>query len=193
MAVFGFTPLALGVLAACARLSSASSVPEPDSLLGLTLVNIRIEGATSTIYEGVVATKGHNVTTASGGTHHCDGTNLSANPTPGPTCTSALDDAAKLTHFAWDGTYSTTYDDYFVTKIGGSAQTDSQFWGVLLNWHFTSVGGCQQKVATKDEILWAYDAFNKAHFLKLDGPTTTKVNVPFQGKYRPPVPLSRLT
>ncbi|KAG8779456.1 hypothetical protein FRC12_024245 [Ceratobasidium sp. 428] len=110
-----------------------------------------------------------------------DGTNLSANPTPGPTCTSALDDAAKRTHFTWDGTYSTSYDDYFVTKIGGSAQTESQFWGVLLNWQFTPVGGCQQKVAQKDEILWAYDAFNKAHFLKLDGPATAKVNVPFQG------------
>ncbi|KAG8686638.1 hypothetical protein FRC09_014006 [Ceratobasidium sp. 395] len=122
-----------------------------------------------------------------------DGTNLSANPTPGPTCTSALDDAAKLTRFTWDGTYSDSFDDYFVTKIGGSVQTASQFWGVLLNWQFTPVGGCQQKVTQKDEILWAYDAFNKAHFLKLDGPATAKVNVPFQGKYRPPVPLSRLT
>ena len=69
----------------------------------LTLVNLRIEGAEKTIFEGTVLTRGHNVTTASGGTHICDGTNNGANPTPGPTCTSALDNAAKEHRFTFDG------------------------------------------------------------------------------------------
>ena len=68
-----------------------------------TAVNLRIEGAEKTIFEGSVITRGHNVTTDSGGTHICDGTNNGANPTPGPTCTSALDNAAKLHGFAFDG------------------------------------------------------------------------------------------
>lgn len=68
-----------------------------------TLVNLRIEGLDHTIYEAPILTYGHNITTPSGGTHHCDGTNLNANPKPGPTCTSALDNASKLWKFPYDG------------------------------------------------------------------------------------------
>ena len=84
------------VLAMLALLSSAA-VNQPTS------VNLRVEGSTKTIFEGTIVTSGHNVTTPLGGNHHCDGTNNGANPTPGPTCTSALDNAAKLHGFAFDG------------------------------------------------------------------------------------------
>ncbi|KAJ7270540.1 hypothetical protein C8J57DRAFT_1322026 [Mycena rebaudengoi] len=143
-----------------------------------TPVNLRIEGATHTIFEGTVVTMGHNVTTASGGTHHCDGTNLNANPFPGPTCTSALADAAAANGFQWDATFSTQFSDFFITSIGDSTQTATQFWGLLLNFQFTPVGGCQQEVNKKDDILWAFDAFNAQHFLKLDGPAKAKKGVP---------------
>lgn len=43
------------------------------------------------------------------------------------------------------------------------------------------VGGCQQQVAAGDTILWAFDAFSKTYFLKLDGPASAKVGVPVQG------------
>ena len=66
-------------------------------------VPLRIEGAKETIFEGRIFTRGHNVTTESGGNHHCDGTNLGAHPSPGPTATSALDDAAKKNGFTFDG------------------------------------------------------------------------------------------
>lgn len=75
----------------------------PSALSLPTYVNLRVEGATSTIYEAPILTTGHDVTTAAGGTHHCDGTNLGANSKPGPTCTSALDSAAKLSGFTFDG------------------------------------------------------------------------------------------
>ncbi|KAF7341699.1 Surface cell-adhesion protein [Mycena sanguinolenta] len=143
-----------------------------------TPVNLRIEGADKTIFEGTIVTMGHNVTTVSGGTHHCDGTNDKANEFPGPTCTSALDDASKETGFQWDGTFSTEFDDYFITSIGDSTETDSEFWGLLLNFKFTPVGGCQQEVDTTDHILWAFNAFNAKHFLKLVGPTKAKKNIP---------------
>ena len=107
----------LTVVAVLALLSSASpNQPISDNLPieGLvlstvlaqnepTLVNLRIEGPDTTIFEGSILTRGHNVTTVSGGTHHCDGTNNNANPLPGPTCTSALDDASKKAHFPFDG------------------------------------------------------------------------------------------
>ncbi|MDJ1135090.1 hypothetical protein [Streptomyces iconiensis] len=142
------------------------------------LVRLRVEGRTSTIFEGHVLTRGHDVTTESAGTHHCDGTNNNANPTPGPTATSALDDAARLAPFTWDGTYWAEFDDILVTRIGDTAQTDTEFWGILRNYAFTPVGGCQQRVQNGDEILFAFDAFAADHFLKLKGPHAAKVGKP---------------
>ena len=66
------------------------------------VVNLRIEGLTGTRFDSPVLTCGHDVTTLDGGTHHCDGTNNHAYPTPGPTCTSALDSASQLFPFGWD-------------------------------------------------------------------------------------------
>lgn len=132
---------------------------------------LRIEGATSTIYEAPIPSNGHNITTAWGGTHHCDGTNLGANPSPSDTCTSAMDAASKFAGFTYDGTYDIQFDDYFITRIGSSAQTATQFWDLLLNYQFTPVGGCQQQVKTGDQIFWAFDAFNKNYFLKLQAST----------------------
>jgi len=143
-----------------------------------TLVNLRIEGSTSTIFEGPIMTRGHNVTTHSGGNHHCDGTNNNENPIPGPTCTSALDDASKLAKFPFDGTYSAEFDDFFITTIDHVAQTSTEFWGILLNYEFTPVGGCQQEVKRNDDVLFAFNAFNSNAFLKLSGPKSAKRGVP---------------
>jgi len=133
-------------------------------------VNLRIEGATKTLYEGPIRTYGHNISTFSGGTHHCDGTNNGANPSPGPTCTTALADASGLVHFSFDGTYDSEFDDFFITRIGPDAETATQFWGLLLDYQFTPVGGCQQEVLKGQHVLWAFDAFEKSHFLKATGP-----------------------
>src|SRR3954453_15985099 len=109
-------------------------------------VTLRVEGRSATTFEGSVTTDGHDVTTASGGTHHCDGTNGGVNPTPGPAATATLDDGAKLGRFSWDGTYNQGFDDYFVSRVGPDSQTSSQFWGVFVNGVASQVGGCQQRV-----------------------------------------------
>ncbi|KAF8972342.1 hypothetical protein BDZ97DRAFT_1650233 [Flammula alnicola] len=141
-------------------------------------VLLRIEGKEKTIFEGRVLTRGHNVTTASGGTHHCDGTNNHENSKPGATCTSALDDASKKHNFTFDGTFDPQFDDFFITRIGNSNETATEFWGILVNFTFTPVGGCQQEVTTTDEVLFAFDAFSKANFLKLSGPHKADVSTP---------------
>jgi hypothetical protein len=70
-------------------------------------VNVRVEAPESTVFEGTVTTHGREVTAETGGTHLCDGTNGNNNPLPGPTCTSALDDASRPSlsprSFTWDG------------------------------------------------------------------------------------------
>ncbi|KAF8582861.1 hypothetical protein K439DRAFT_1350266 [Ramaria rubella] len=168
----------LGLLSAGSTLASPlSESPSVNSNRGI-FANLRIEGANHTIFEGLIFTRGHNVTTKSGGTHHCDGTNNNENLLPGPTATSALDDAADLAHFTWDGTFDTEFDDFFITRIAGSAQTSTQFWGILVNFQFTLVGGCQQEINKTDHVLWAFDAFNKVHFLQLTGPAHGNKNDP---------------
>jgi plastocyanin len=132
------------------------------------VVNLRIEGLTNTIYEGPIFSGPRNITTASGGTHPCDGTNNGANPTPGNTPTGALDAASKFAKFPFDGTYSAAFNDFFITSIGTSTQTATQFWGLLVNFQFTPVGGCQAKVNPGDSVLWAFDAFNQNAFLKVE-------------------------
>lgn len=131
------------------------------------LVNLRIEGPDKTIYEAPIFSGPRKITTASGGTHHCDGTNDGANPTPGNTPTDALDAASKFAKFPFDGTFTDTFDDFFITSIGTSTQTATQFWGLLVNYQFTPVGGCQFEVKPGDDVLWAFDAFNKVSFLKV--------------------------
>ncbi|MCJ1358008.1 MAG: hypothetical protein MMC33_008006 [Icmadophila ericetorum] len=147
----------------------ASAVPReliPRTPL-LQLVNLRIEGSTETFYEAPIISGPHNVTTASGGTHPCNGLNLNANPTPGNTPTDALDAASKLAGFTFDGTFDTEFDDFFITRIATDTETATEFWGLLVNFQFTPVGGCQFETNTGDEVLWAFNAFNLEHFLKV--------------------------
>jgi len=60
-----------------------------------TVARFRIEGGSvGTIYEGCIAAGPKDITTPSGGTHKCDGTNNNANPSPGGTMNTALDAAA---------------------------------------------------------------------------------------------------
>lgn len=80
-----------------------------------TVVNLRIEGSNTTIFESSVFTWGHNITTPSGGTHECNGLNNHSNPQPGPTPSSALDDAARRSGFTFDG--YTAYPLRFISLI----------------------------------------------------------------------------
>lgn len=149
---------ALAVLAlALACPSAATAAP--------ATVKLRVEGAQQTIFEGTVRTDGHAIEQDRNGPQKCDGTNGGANPTPGPTVTSALDDAV-----AWDGTWNASFEDFLVNRIGPDAASDNQFWGTALNWTPTELGGCQVRVKNGDEVLWAYDLFSAKQYLKIRGP-----------------------
>lgn len=120
-----------------------------------TAISLRIEGPNTTIFEDTIATEGNIVTTSSGGTHMCDGTNNGAHTSPGPTIISAIDDAVST----WDGTWDKKYRDYFITSIAGYSQTADKYWGLLVKYKFTK-GGCQTQVAAGDQVLVAFDAFS---------------------------------
>jgi len=149
----------------------------PSAMAAPATVDLRVEGADDTIFEGTVRTDGHAIEQDKNGPQPCDGTNGGANPTPGATVTSALDDAV-----AWDGTYSSSFSDFIVNRIGSDKATDTQFWGTALNGTPTELGGCQVQVKNGDDVLWAYDMFSAKQFLELSGPRTARLNRPFKVK-----------
>jgi hypothetical protein len=160
--------------AAFALLASGSAPAAP------TTVQLRIEGSTATLFEGPVTTDGHAIDKG-GGPHPCDGTNGNANPSPGPTMTSALDDWSRSGGLPWTGTWF-DFGDFGIDSIGPDAMQlpNGPFWGYALNFVPSQVGGCQQRVNAQDEVLFAYDFFSKAHLLRLDGPPRAVTGQPFQ-------------
>lgn len=168
----------VAVLAAVlATVSSASPAQA-----ALTEVNVRIEGASKTLFEGPILTEGHDVSSYKedgGGAadlaeHSCDGIDPldPENTVPGATPTAASVDAMDLIGEtdALAGQWYPSFEDYFVKQWGKeaeNAEAGSRSWGVLVNNVFTSVGGCQYELAAGDEVLWIYNAFESRPILGL--------------------------
>ncbi|KAF5334067.1 hypothetical protein D9757_015464 [Collybiopsis confluens] len=132
-------------------LSAASmSISEPQS------INLRIEGSQTTIFEDFILTKGHVITTASSeGCHCCNGRNGDRNTSPGPTPTTALDDASIQKAFTFDATYDKKYDDFLIKRIGPDTNTVTNYWLLYIDYQFAKFGGCQLKVNPSQKVLWA--------------------------------------
>jgi hypothetical protein len=154
------------------------AIAAPAAAAAPVSVNLRVEGETSTIFDGPVTTDGHTITTPSGGTHPCDGTNGGAHPAPVPVATAALDDGARLNSFGWDADWFESFHDFIVKRVAGESATSSEFWGYAVNFKFPSVGGCQMKVNQGDEVMWIFDAFSKSYALKLAGPSAASTGAP---------------
>jgi hypothetical protein len=152
---------------ACAAPVAATAAP--------IKVKVRVEGTAKTLFEGTVTTDVHPVDGGDGtGGQKCDGTNGGANPAAGPTATGALDDAVKFAGLTWAGTYDSGFEDFIVSRIGQDSSSDTQFWGVAVDGKSLQVGGCQAIVSAGDEVLWAYDSFDKK-LLHASGPKKTRV------------------
>jgi len=169
------------VLALAAALSAAAlaTACAPAALAApSSTADIRVEGATSTLFEGPVTSSGNPVKSASDTVQrHCDGTNLSAHTAAGATATGATTEGLRSVGLDFDAKWFPGYDDYYVTRFGPDAEdlNTNTYWGILDNDVFTDVGGCQVQVHDGDRVLWAYDAFHERGFLKLTAPTTTVV------------------
>jgi len=135
---------------------AAAAAPTPHKANAPITVGLTVQGPDGTLFNGKIRTTGHTVTTASGGTHKCDGTNNNANPTPGATPTAALDDAAKKDGFTWDGTWWAQYDDYFVTTIDGKDGGSTAYWNISVNGTPTPVGGCQFRIKAGDQVAFTW-------------------------------------
>ena len=133
-------------------------------------VNLRIEGDNTTYFEGPIKSGPRNITIKATELGQgplprpCDGLNQHANPKPGNTPTAALDAAAKLAAFTYDGDTDEDLDDYYITRISTSDANDfgDKFWGILVNYQISAfperitLSGCQQEVKAGDDVLWAF-------------------------------------
>jgi hypothetical protein len=152
-------------------------------------VNLRVEGSTSTIFEGAVSTEAPAApgiaTKSSEGTHLCDFSHNGTHegfPAIGPTPTAALYDAATANGLTFDAKWSKSLNDFFITQVGSDIQggaPEFPAWGYAVNYTTAEVGGCQFLLAAGSEVLWAYNFFNLPHLLKLSGPATASVGAQF--------------
>jgi len=167
-------------------MASAASAP-PASAAGPADVHVRVEGVARTLFDRVVRSEPRSIRAASDSRPRaCDGTNLGTSSAPGPTATSATVDAMATIGQDFDGTWYPGYDDYFIARWGPEAEDDAKgwWWGALVNWSFTSIGGCQLQVGTGDEVLWVNDAFSGRRFLRLDGAATAVADAPYAARVR---------
>lgn len=164
------------ILAACVAALTATAILAGAAAAAPTAVNVRIEGRSETLFEGVVATEPHGVrsssdTLAAGKLRRCDGINVNdpQNTVPGVTPTAVSADAMSLIGETFDGRWYKQYEDYFLTRFGPDAEdlAAKAQWGILVNNTYTNVGGCQYQLGDGDEVLWIYDAFDNRPELAL--------------------------
>jgi hypothetical protein len=122
-------------------------------------VDLRIEGAASTLYEGTVTTDTRSIDLHDGtGVHACDGTTNPETPNPGPTRGAAFMTAAEGSPgFTFTGTY--TFDMGFTVIAGADVDYDpgtGQFLAEYKNGQFASFGSCGDQIANGDKLLYAY-------------------------------------
>jgi len=137
-------------------------------------VNVRVEGAGETLFEGPVRSEGHEIESSSETLMHpCDGTNGGRHASPGATPTAATVDAMTLIgqEPPFSGTWFGGLDDYLVEQWGPEV---SEHWGLLVDETFTAVGGCQIELEEGDRVLWAYDGTKSKglHYLTLAAGST---------------------
>jgi hypothetical protein len=148
-----------------------------------TVVNVRIEGQSETLFEGPVLTEGHDVEASSDTQQRpCNGVNSldPQNASPGLTPTAASADAMSIIGETFDGEWYPGYNDYFITRWGPDEedQAEGAYWGILVNDVFTDVGGCQYELHEDDEVLWVYNAFEERPNLALYPAADTSARPP---------------
>jgi hypothetical protein len=153
-------------------------------------VQLRVEGSTSTLYEGPLSSAAIEnppglETAESNGSHACDVKDNGSNGgfgTAATTPTSTLDTAAAASGLAFDATWSTEFNDFDVTRVGGDISNSAgngEYWGYAVNYTNANVGGCQFQLAPGSEVLWAYNYFGLTHLLSISGPAGASVGTPF--------------
>jgi hypothetical protein len=125
-----------------------------------TVVQLRIEGKTQTLFEGPLASQGHAVQASSDSQpRSCNGVNPNdpENVLPGATPTAAAVDAMALLGESFDGRWYEGLDDYLISRWGPQRAAEGESWFLLVNHMLSNVGGCQLELHEGADVLWAYE------------------------------------
>ena len=142
-------------------------------------VDLRIEGANATLFEGKVTTdvRGFRFT-GDPVEHVCDGTAPSGSSSvPVPTRGAALAQASELTPFAIAGSWNAQFGaPSFTEVVGERVEYDpgtDRFLVEIKNGKGSSSGACGDPIQNGDEVVFAYAKFGEP-VLKLTGPATAQ-------------------
>jgi hypothetical protein len=70
--------------------------------------------------------------------------------------TSAAGALDVATHKSWSGTFSTSFDDYFVKSILGELDNGpSYYWNIWVDYRYATTGACEIKLHRGDQLLFA--------------------------------------
>jgi hypothetical protein len=148
LALCGATAVVVPALAfASAPAARITRPPAARTAAAGPVVTVRVEGRTRTLLEPrLVHTSSGWITKGGAPVGKC----------PATSAAGALDDA---TRHNWSGTFSTSFGDYFITKILGEAQTGKSFyWAIWVNNRFATTGACGIKLRSRDQVLFAVDS-----------------------------------
>jgi len=171
--------LALAVMALLALAATAAAAP--------VTVNLRVEGPTSTVFEGPVTTDVRPFQFTAGtdtALHECDATavNTGTSPVPVPTRGAAITAAALAAPFPTAGSFSAQFGSPTFDQVGGQPTTFDPATGSFLaeykNGVAAQVGACADPIANGDDVLFAYGTGNEP-LLALTGPAAATAGVPF--------------
>ena len=142
------------------------AVGSPASAAPVT-VDLRIEGATRTLFEGPVTTDTAPFV-ASDGPHECGTT-----PTRGAVISTAAQAGAFAMQASWNAQFSSpSFETIAGESVGYDAATGRYLASTRTAW-VPQVGACGDPVADGDKVLFAYSRFGDA-VLELSGPATAK-------------------
>ncbi len=143
-------------------------------------VDLRIEGANATLFEGKVTTDVRGFRFSGDPVEHvCDGTAVNSGPsqTPVPTRGAALAEAAERTPFAIAGTWNAQFGaPSFSTVLGENVEYDpgtDRFLAEIKDGEGSDFGACGDPIQTGQEVVFAYARFGD-RVLKLSGPATAQ-------------------
>ena len=130
-------------------------------------VDLRIEGATRTLFEGPVTTDTAPFV-ASDGLHECG-----TGPTRGAVISTAAQAGAFAMQASWNATYSSpTFETIAGDSVGFDGAT-GRYLAEFKNGVSAEVGSCADPVSAGDKVLFAYSSFGDL-VLDLSGPARAK-------------------
>jgi hypothetical protein len=166
-----------------AGLVSAALLPVAPAGAAPVTVNLRVETATRTVFEGPITTDVRPFRFTGEPTGHtCDGTSATGGPsaTPVPTRGAAIARAAEAAPFAIGGTWHEQFGATFETVAGEPVAFNpatQQYLVEYENGEGASLGACADDIQPGDDVLFAFARFGD-RVLELAGPAIAPPGVP---------------